>query len=61
MLADSTAQEARDVDAERWLAGWLERPHRALGGQRPCELLGTPEGLDAVVRLLGAQASGSYQ
>lgn len=61
MVEESTAAEARDFDAARWLGGWLERPQAALGGRKPAELVDTPTGLAVVTRLLGAVASGAYQ
>ncbi len=61
MMAQSTASEARDFDAERWLGRWLERPQAALGGRTPGELLDTPTGIAVVSRLLGAIESGAYQ
>lgn len=61
-LADaSTAPEARDFDAAKWLGRWLEIPQPALGGRKPSELMGTPAGLEAVLRLMGAIASGAHQ
>jgi putative toxin-antitoxin system antitoxin component (TIGR02293 family) len=61
MVANSTAPEARNFDAAKWLGRWLETPQPALGGRKPAELLDTPTGLDVVLRLLGALESGSYQ
>jgi putative toxin-antitoxin system antitoxin component (TIGR02293 family) len=61
MVEESTAAEARDFDAARWLGGWLERPQPALGGRKPAELVDTPTGLAVVTRLLGAVESGAYQ
>ena len=61
MVASSTADEARDFDAPRWLGRWLEIPQPSLGGRRPAELLDTPTGVEIVARLLGAVESGAYQ
>jgi uncharacterized protein (DUF2384 family) len=61
MVANSTAKEAHDFDAARWLGAWLEQPQPALGGQKPADLLDTPTGLDVVARLLGSIESGAYQ
>lgn len=61
LVANSTADEARDFDAARWLGKWLDVPQPALGGRRPSELLDTPTGLDVVLKLLGALESGAYQ
>jgi putative toxin-antitoxin system antitoxin component (TIGR02293 family) len=61
LVAESTAKEAQDFDAARWLGKWLERPQPSLGGRRPADLVDTPTGLEIVMRLLGALQSGSYQ
>jgi putative toxin-antitoxin system antitoxin component (TIGR02293 family) len=61
IVANSTAPEAKNFDAARWLGQWLEKPQPALGGRRPAELIDTPTGLDVVTRLLGAIESGAYQ
>jgi len=61
MVANSTAPQASDFDAARWLGRWIETPQPALGGRKPSELLDTPTGLDVVLRLLGALESGAYQ
>jgi putative toxin-antitoxin system antitoxin component (TIGR02293 family) len=61
LIASSTAKEARDFDAGKWLGQWLERPQPALGGEKPADLLDTPTGIDIVSRLLGSIGSGAYQ
>lgn len=61
IVANSTAEEARNFDAAKWLGKWLEVPQPALGGRKPSELLDTPTGLDVVLKLLGALESGAYQ
>lgn len=61
LIASSTAKEARDFDAGKWLGQWLERPQPALGGEKPADLLDTPTGIDVVSRLLGSIGSGAYQ
>lgn len=61
IVANSTADEARDFDAARWLGKWLDVPQPALGGRKPSELLDTPTGLDVVLKVLGAIESGAYQ
>jgi putative toxin-antitoxin system antitoxin component (TIGR02293 family) len=58
---NSTAKEAREFDAAKWLGKWLEIPQPALGGRKPSELVDTPTGLDVVLKLLGAIESGAYQ
>lgn len=61
LVDNSTAEESRGFDAAKWLGQWLERPQRALGGEKPADLLDTPTGIDVVARLLGSIASGAYQ
>ena len=61
IVADSTADAAKDFDAARWLGRWIERPQPALGGRKPADLIATPTGLEMVARLLGAIESGAYQ
>lgn len=61
LVANSTAPEAKDFDAARWLGRWLEVSQPALGGRRPADLMDTPTGSDVVLRLLGALESGAYQ
>jgi putative toxin-antitoxin system antitoxin component (TIGR02293 family) len=61
IVANSTAKEARQFDAAKWLGQWLERPQPSLGGRKPAELIDTPTGVEVVARLLGAVESGAYQ
>lgn len=61
IVADSTAPEAADFDAARWLGRWIETPQPALGGRLPADLIDTPTGHEVVARLLGAIESGAYQ
>jgi putative toxin-antitoxin system antitoxin component (TIGR02293 family) len=61
MVANSTADAAKDFDATKWLGQWIERPQPSLGGRRPADLLDTPTGVDVVAKLLGGIESGSYQ
>lgn len=61
IVANSTAPEAQDFDAAKWLGQWIERPQPALGGRKPADLIGTPTGLEMVARVLGAIESGAYQ
>jgi putative toxin-antitoxin system antitoxin component (TIGR02293 family) len=61
IVSNSTAPEARDFDAAKWLGRWLEAPQPALGGRKPAELIDTPTGFQVVARLLGAIESGAYQ
>lgn len=59
MAAASTHPDAATLDVEAWLARWLAKPQPSLGGRRPKDLLGTPSGLAAVERVLGAIQSGA--
>jgi putative toxin-antitoxin system antitoxin component (TIGR02293 family) len=61
ILDNSTAPQAKDFDAAKWLGQWIERSQPALGGRKPADLIGTPTGLEMVARVLGAIESGSYQ
>jgi len=61
IVANSTASEARDFDAAKWLGMWIERPQPALGGRKPADFLDTPTGVEVVARLLGSVESGAYQ
>lgn len=61
MAAGSTAADAAEFDAARWLGRWIETAQPALGGKKPADLLDTPTGLDMVSRLLGSIQSGAYQ
>lgn len=61
IVANSTATEAKDFDAFKWLGQWIERPQPSLGGRKPADLLDTPTGVEIVARLLGSLESGAYQ
>lgn len=61
IVADSTADEARDFDVAQWFGSWLERPQPSLGGDRPADLIASPTGVEIVARLLGSLESGAYQ
>lgn len=60
IVAASTSADAAEFDAERWLERWLLTPQRPLGGRTPVEQLQEPDGLAAVLRVLGAIESGVY-
>lgn len=61
IIANSTAAQAKNFDAAKWLGKWIEQPQPALGGRKPADLIGTPTGVEVVARLLGAIESGAYQ
>ncbi len=61
IVANSTSPQARGFEVAPWLGEWIETPQPALGGRKPADLLDTPSGLDAVMRVLGALESGAYQ
>ena len=58
MVRDSGNPER--FDAARWVAGWLQTPQAALGGQRPADLMDTAEGRELVSDLLARMLSGAY-
>jgi putative toxin-antitoxin system antitoxin component (TIGR02293 family) len=47
-------------DGADWTARWLERPHAALGGRRPADLMDTADGRALVSDLLARSQSGAY-
>lgn len=47
-------------NAAEWVARWLEQPLPALGGQRPGELMDTPDGQGLVSGLIARMQSGAY-
>lgn len=49
-----------DFDAAKWVARWLDRPHPALGGRRPGELMDTAEGRTLVSDLIARMESAAY-
>jgi len=52
--------EPDGFDAAQWVAGWLDTPVPALGGDRPAEYMDTAEGRELVSRLLAMMQSGAY-
>lgn len=58
---DTQGKITAGFNLDQWLQEWLQRPKPALGGARPVELLNTPDGIEAVRRVLGAVISGAYQ
>lgn len=61
IVAASTASQAKGFDVARWLGKWVDIAQPSLGGRKPADLLDTPSGQEAVMRLLGAFESGAYQ
>lgn len=61
IVENSTASQAKDFDAAKWLGQWIERPQPSLGGRKPADLIDTPTGVEVVARLLGSIESGAYQ
>ncbi len=51
---------AEGFNAAEWVAHWLERPLPALDGQRPADLMDTPEGQGIVSQLVSRMQSGAY-
>ena len=47
-------------NAAEWVARWLQQPLPALSGQRPAELMDTPEGQGLVSQLVARMQSGAY-
>lgn len=47
-------------DAARWVAKFLARPHPALGGRKPEDLMRTGDGRSAVATLVAQMQSGAY-
>lgn len=61
IVAESGLPGASDTfDAEAWLHQWARTPHPALGGERPADVLLTPDGVARVRQLLMQQQSGAY-
>jgi putative toxin-antitoxin system antitoxin component (TIGR02293 family) len=61
--ADNIVQESgvgAGFNAAQWVAAWLQRPHAALGGKRPGELMDTADGRGLVTDLLAQQQSAAY-
>lgn len=58
-MVEESGQPA-GFDAAEWVARWLEQPLPALGGQRPAELMDTPEGQTIVAQLVARMQSAAY-
>ena len=60
---DTMVRESGDADrfdAAKWVARWLDRPHPALGGRRPAELMDTADGRSHVSDLVAQMESAAY-
>jgi hypothetical protein len=58
MVAESGTPEG--FDAAKWVDRWIDRPLPALGGQRPTELMDTPDGRALVSNIVAGMQSGAY-
>ena len=58
MVRESGVTEG--FNPSQWVAAWLQRPHPALNGKRPAELMDTGEGRELVAELLAKQPSSAY-
>lgn len=47
-------------DAAKWVGRWIDRPLPALGGQRPAEMMDTPDGLALLSNIVACMKSGAY-
>ena len=47
-------------DAAKWVARWIDRPLPALGGQKPAELMDTPDGRALVSNIVDRMQGGAY-
>jgi len=47
-------------DTAKWVTRWLDRPLPSLGGQKPLELMRTPEGCALVHSIVARMQSGAY-
>ncbi len=59
-MVQGSGVASKDFDAATWVAAWLQRPHPALAGRAPAELVDTADGRNMVADLLGQQQSGAY-
>ena len=50
----------RGFDAAKWVARWTGRPLPALGGKKPVDLMGTPDGRALVHNIVARMQSGAY-
>jgi putative toxin-antitoxin system antitoxin component (TIGR02293 family) len=62
-LVETMAEQsgsAKDFDAAKWLAKWIEQQLPAFGGKKPADFLDTAEGQDLVASTLQRMQSGAY-
>ena len=52
--------DPKGFKAAEWVASWLDRPHPALDGKRPAELMDTADGRNLVSDLLARMQSSAY-
>lgn len=60
MVRRDPTWDAKEFDAARWIASWIQHPVSALCGMRPYELMDTPTGREMVMRVLRAAQEGVY-
>ena len=58
MVSESGNPEG--FNAAEWVARWIDRPLPALGGQRPAELMETPDGQALVSNIVARMQTGAY-
>lgn len=51
--------DSEGFDAAKWLGRWLDRPLPALGGQKPMELMDTPDGRALVHSIVARMQTGA--
>ncbi len=52
--------DAKDFNAAKWVANWLEQPVPALAGECPASYMDTMEGQKLVSNLIAMMQSGAY-
>ena len=51
--------DSEGFDAAKWVGRWLDRPLPALGGQKPMELMDTPDGRALVHIIVARMQTGA--
>lgn len=60
-VKDSNPEEiVNGFDSEKWLRNWLSEPLPTLGGVAPIKMMGTPQGLAQVTKVLRQALEGSF-